>query len=275
MAPGDVAGGVHAVDACRLVPVGDDVVALDRHAEHLRQVGPAGGAERNEQPLDRDALAVAGVNRREHLVAGQPVEPVGSDRHPGRVQAVDEFLVGGQLVTVRQQHHIVGVVEQHQRLRRGVVLAPDDGHRAVAVEVGVTLHAVRHALPLELLDVGDGWPLVGRARRQDHPVGEVVVDGRLDPVAVLLGLDPHDFLGDDLRAVLRRVALSQRDQFRPGHAVREAVHVLHPVDRAGRPPAVVEHQGLLVRPCRVDRRTQPGRPAADYRDSVHVFLLQY
>jgi len=107
VATGHVTGGVDPVDKRRL-PLVDDRVALDGDTERLREVGAAGGAQRDEDAIDGDPVALSGDDGFEGIVTRQTVEPVRPDGNPRYLDALPEVATGLERRPVRENPHVVG-----------------------------------------------------------------------------------------------------------------------------------------------------------------------
>src|SRR6185437_14827294 len=158
------------------------------------------------------------------------------------------------------------------RLLHRRVAAADDHDVLRPEEGGVADGAVADAAALECDLALEAQLARGRARRDDHRAGAVLLVADVHAQRLLGEIDPGDVVGHELRAETLRLGAHRLHELRAEDAVAEAGIVLdvggdHQLAAVGE---ALEDERLQVRARGVERRRVAGRTAADDDDLANV-----
>ena len=251
----------------------DDEVALGVHLEPVAEdirVRPV--ADRHEQALGghRAFLVRLGVPEAQSLDVR-----VAQDLLDGRVEVdldlgvlvgpVDHDLAAPELVAPVEQVDLRGEAGQVGGLLEGRIAAADDRDLLVPEEEPVAGRARRHAAAAEAFLTGQAEPHRRCAGRDDDGLGAVFDPAGPDAERALPEVDPVHVHVEDPRPEPLRLGAERGHEIGTLDPVREARVVLDVAREhqlaAGRRAG--DDDGREVRPCRVDRRREAGRPGAD------------
>ena len=198
----------------------------------------------------------------EHLVDGRVREELDLVVRAG---AVEHDLRRAELVAPVDQRDLRAEARQEQRLLHRGVAAADDDDRHVAEERAVAGRAGGDAAPLEALLGLEPEPARGRAGRDDHGLGAVLVVADPDAERALGEVDLRHVVGDVLGAEALRLVAELLHHLRPHHAVRVARVVLDVArdHQLAAPLEALDHERAQVGARAVQRCGVPGGAAAD------------
>ncbi len=143
------------------------------------------------------------------------------------MQALDQDLLGTELVAAVNEVHLLGDVGQIERLFHGGVATPDHRHFLIAIEETITGGAGRDAAPLERLFGGQAQILGGGTGGDDKGIAGVLAVVTLETERALGQLHLVDVIEQDAGIKLLRMLFHALHQGRASEAFGIARPVLH------------------------------------------------